>query len=158
MLVLVRAAAYATLFISLVLIFLPARVLSSAGVTVPSAFGTWQLVGTLVGGVGAAVALSCILTFAFVGKGTPAPFDPPRRLVVQGPYRFVRNPMYVGAGLALAGAAVFYRSLALLAYGGVFVLVMHLVVVAYEEPILRRTFGKEYEAYCERTGRWWPRR
>jgi protein-S-isoprenylcysteine O-methyltransferase Ste14 len=158
MFVLVRAVTYATLFISLVLIFLPARVLSSAGVTVPAVIGTWQVVGTFIGAAGAALALSCILTFAFVGRGTPAPFDPPRRLVVQGPYRLVRNPMYVGAGLALAGAALLYRSLALLGYVGVFVLVTHLFVVAYEEPTLRRTFGKDYEAYCEKTGRWWPKR
>lgn len=66
--------------------------------------------------------------------------------------------MYIGAGCALAGAALFYQSLALLGYVGVFVLVTHLLVVAYEEPTLRRTFGKDYEAYCENTGRWWPRR
>jgi protein-S-isoprenylcysteine O-methyltransferase Ste14 len=158
MFVLVRAVTYATLFISLVLIFLPARILSSAGVTVPAVIGTWQVVGTLIGAAGAALALSCILTFAFVGRGTPAPFDPPRRLVVQGPYRIVRNPMYLGAGLALTGAALFYRSLALLGYVGVFVLLTHLFVVAYEEPTLRRTFGKDYEVYCEKTGRWWPKR
>jgi protein-S-isoprenylcysteine O-methyltransferase Ste14 len=158
MFVLVRAVTYATVFISLVLIFLPARVLSSAGITGPAAIGTWQVIGTLVGAVGAALALSCILAFALVGRGTPAPFDPPRRLVVQGPYRFVRNPMYIGAGLALTGAALFYRSLALLGYVGVFVLVTHLFVVAYEEPTLRRMFGKDYEAYCKKTGRWWLRR
>lgn len=158
MFILVRALTYATLFISLVLIFLPARVLSSAGVTVPAVIGTWQVVGMFIGAAGAALALSCVLTFAFVGKGTPAPFDPPRRLVVQGPYRVVRNPMYIGAGLALAGAALFYRSWALLGYGGVFALVTHLFVVAYEEPTLRRTFGKDYDTYREKTGRWWPRR
>ena len=157
MFVLVRALTYATLFISLVLIFLPGRVLSSAGVTVPAAIGPWQVAGMLIGAAGAALALSCVLTFALVGKGTPAPFDPPRRLVVRGPYRWVRNPMYVGAGLALADAALFYRSLALLGYVGVFALATHLFVLAYEEPTLRRTFGKDYEAYCRKTGRWWPR-
>jgi hypothetical protein len=82
--VLVRALTYATLFISLVLIFLPARVLSSAGITAPGRIGPWQVAGMLIGAAGAALALSCVLTFAFVGKGTPAPFDPPRRLVVSG--------------------------------------------------------------------------
>ena len=67
---------------------------------------------------GGALALWCILAFALVGKGTPAPFDPPRRLVVAGPYRYVRNPMYIGAGLALTGAAMFYGSLRLLSYVG----------------------------------------
>lgn len=158
MFVLVRAVVYATLFVGLVLIFLPATVLSSAGMIRPAAIGPWQVAGMFVGAAGAALALSCIFTFAFIGRGTPAPFDPPRRLVVRGPYRFVRNPMYIGAGSALAGAALFYQSVALLGYVGLFVLVTHLFVVAYEEPTLRRMFGKDYEAYCEKTGRWWPGR
>jgi protein-S-isoprenylcysteine O-methyltransferase Ste14 len=65
--------------------------------------------------------------------------------------------MYLGAGLAVAGAAIFYQSMALLGYAGVFVLVTHVFVVAYEEPTLRSTFGKDYLLYCARTGRWWPR-
>jgi protein-S-isoprenylcysteine O-methyltransferase Ste14 len=113
--------------------------------------------GIVTGCVGAAAALWCIFTFAFIGKGTPAPFDPPRRLVIQGPYRFVRNPMYIGAGLALAGAALFYQSWTLLLYTGLFFLATHLFVVVYEEPTLRRTFGAEYEAYCNRVGRWRPK-
>ena len=104
------------------------------------------------------LALSCVLTFAFIGKGTPAPFDPPRRLVVQGPYRIVRNPMYMGAGMALGGAALFYRSSALAAYVVLFLLVTHLFVVWYEEPTLRGLFGAEYDAYCRRVRRWGPRR
>jgi len=67
-----------------------------------------EVAGILVGVAGGPLALWCILAFATVGKGTPAPFDPPRHLVVAGPYRYVRNPMYIGAGLALAGAAIFY--------------------------------------------------
>ena len=157
MFVLVRALAYATLFMGLVLVFLPARVLSWSGVTRPVASVPEQLAGMAIGAAGAALALSCILTFAFAGKGTPAPWDPPRQLVIRGPYRFVRNPMYVGAGLALAGAALYYRSLALLVYAAAFFLVTHLFVIGYEEPALRRAFGEQYEAYCRRVGRWWPR-
>jgi protein-S-isoprenylcysteine O-methyltransferase Ste14 len=107
---------------------------------------------------GAALAVWCILSFAFLGRGTPAPFDPPRRLVLRGPYRYVRNPMYLGAALALAGAALFYRSGALLAYTGAFLLVMHAFVVWYEEPTLRRTFGESYEAYRRQVRRWLPSR
>jgi len=99
-----------------------------------------------------------VFTFAFIGKGTPAPFDPPRRLVIRGPYRFVRNPMYIGAGIALAGAALFYQSLSILIYAGLFFLATHLFVVLYEEPTLRQTFGSEYEAYCRQLRRWWPKR
>lgn len=89
---------------------------------------------------------------------TPAPFDPPRRLVTVGPYRFVRNPMYIGAALALAGAALFYESWALLWYCAAFAFVMYLFVVVYEEPALRATFGDAYVQYRERVQRWWPRR
>jgi protein-S-isoprenylcysteine O-methyltransferase Ste14 len=157
MFVLARAVTYATLFIGLVLIFVPSRVLSWSGVTPPAQIGIWQGTGMIVGTAGAAVALSCILTFALVGKGTPLPLDPPRRLVVRGPYRAVRNPMYLGAGLALGGAALFYQSLALAGYTGLFLLTMHVFVVTYEEPTLRRTFGDDYEAYCGEVARWWPK-
>jgi protein-S-isoprenylcysteine O-methyltransferase Ste14 len=154
--VLVRAATYAALFVGFVLVFLPARVLSWSGAGQPAAIGPVQVAGMVVGALGAAIALSCILTFALVGRGTPAPFDPPRRLVVQGPYRLCRNPMYLGAGLALVGASLFYRSAPLLGYAGLFFLLTHLFVVSYEEPTLRRTFGTEYEAYCRRIKRWLP--
>ena len=108
--------------------------------------------------LGSALVVSCITTFVFIGRGTPAPFDPPRRLVIRGPYRWIRNPMYVGAGAALLGAALYYRSLPLAAYGLAVMGALHLFVVIYEEPALRRTFGREYRVYCERTGRWWPKR
>lgn len=157
MFILARAVTYATLFIGLVLIFVPSRVLSSSGILRPTAIGAWQIAGILLGTAGATLALSCIAAFVFLGRGTPAPFDPPRRLVIRGPYRFVRNPMYIGAGLAVAGAAAFYQSIALLGYVGVLLLVTHLFVVAYEEPTLRQNFGEDYLAYCARTGRWWPR-
>ncbi len=151
-----RAITYSTLFIGLLLIYLPTRVLSWSGIARPTAIEAPQVLGMIIGSAGALIALWCIFTFARVGRGTPAPFDPPRRLVIRGPYRFVRNPMYIGAGLALVGAALFYESLPLLVYGGVFLLACHLFVVSYEEPTLKRTFAAEYEAYCARVRRWWP--
>jgi protein-S-isoprenylcysteine O-methyltransferase Ste14 len=132
----------------------PGRILERSGVVRPAELGAIEVVGLVVGAAGGALALWCILTFAFVGKGTPAPFDPPRQLVVRGPYRFVRNPMYLGAALAVCGAALFYRSIPLLAYAGLFLLATHLFVVGYEEPTLARTFGADYEAYRARVGRW----
>jgi protein-S-isoprenylcysteine O-methyltransferase Ste14 len=154
--ILVRTITYASLFIGFVLVFVPARLLSGSVVARPAEIGAPQLAGMVVGAVGALLAVTCILTFALVGRGTPAPFDPPRRLVVRGPYRRLRNPMYAGAGLALAGAALFYSSLPILGYAGLFLLVTHLFVLGYEEPHLRRTFGEEYAAYCRRVHRWWP--
>ena len=158
MFIFARAATYSALFIGFLLIFLPDRILSSTGIIPPGSIGAWQVAGMLLGASGAALAITCIVTFVFVGSGTPAPFDPPRRLVVQGPYRLVRNPMYLGAGLALFGAALFYQSIPLLGYAGLFLLMTHVFVVWYEEPTLRRTFDRDYEAYCRRVGRWWPTR
>jgi protein-S-isoprenylcysteine O-methyltransferase Ste14 len=154
--VIFRAITYATLFIGFVLIYLPSRFLSWSGMVRPAAIGWPQILGMIVGGAGAVAALWCVGAFAWIGKGTPAPFDPPRRLVIRGPYRFVRNPMYLGAALALAGAALVYESAPLLLYVGIFLLITHLFVVLYEEPTLRRTFGPEYEAYCHRVRRWRP--
>jgi protein-S-isoprenylcysteine O-methyltransferase Ste14 len=156
MFVLMRTFTYATLFIAFVLIYLPARVLAWAGVARPGLLGWEQIVGAIVCAAGAALALSCVVAFAWIGKGTPAPFDPPRRLVVRGPYRFVRNPMYIGAAVALAGAAMFYESVALLAFVVGFLLVTHLFVLLYEEPTLRRMFGPEYADYCGHVRRWMP--
>jgi protein-S-isoprenylcysteine O-methyltransferase Ste14 len=156
MFVFVRSVTYAALFIGLVLIYVPSRFLSWSGIVRPASFGAEQIAGMIIGAVGAAVALWCVFTFASIGKGTPAPFDPPRRLVHRGPYRFVRNPMYIGAGVALASAALFYESLPLLGYTCLFLLATHLFVVWYEEPTLRRTFGEEYEVYCRQVRRWWP--
>jgi protein-S-isoprenylcysteine O-methyltransferase Ste14 len=156
MFVIFRAITYATLFIGFLLIYLPARVLASADIVRPPVIGAPQISGIIAGSIGAVLALWCIFTFATIGKGTPAPFDPPRRLVIRGPYRFVRNPMYIGAALALAGAALFYKSAPLVAYAAAFLVICHLFVLAYEEPRLRRTFGADYEAYCQRVRRWWP--
>jgi protein-S-isoprenylcysteine O-methyltransferase Ste14 len=155
--ILARAATYATFFIGMLLVMLPAGVLSWAGVVRPAGFGFQQVVGTMLTAAGAALGAWCILAFVFIGKGTQAPFDPPKKLVIGGPYRALRNPMFAGATLVLTGAAVFYGSSALLTYAIAFWLVTHLAVVYYEEPFLRKTFGVEYALYCEKTGRWWPR-
>lgn len=152
-----RATTYSALFIGLLLVFLPARILAWSGIIRPSELNALGVAGFGVGAVGGALALWCIITFVMVGKGTPAPFDPPRKLVVRGPYRHVRNPMYIGAGFVLCGAAIFYRSTPLLWYGAVFLVVMHVFVIAYEEPTLEQAFGDEYLAYRARVRRWLPR-
>jgi protein-S-isoprenylcysteine O-methyltransferase Ste14 len=156
--VVVRAFIYAALFIGFVLVYLPARFLAWSGIVEPATTGAPQVAGMIMVTIGTAIALWCVFTFVFIGKGTPAPFDPPRKLVIRGPYRFVRNPMYIGAGMTLAGTALFYESLSIFIYACLFFLITHLFVVLYEEPTLRRTFGDEYEAYFRRIRRWWPRR
>jgi len=153
-----RTVAYASLFIALLLVLLPARLLDWSGVTSPASLGGAQIAGGALTVIGGLLALWCVLAFGTVGRGTPAPFDPPRRLVVAGPYRWVRNPMYLGAVMALIGAAVFYGSAALGGYALLFLLIAHVFVVGWEEPTLARTFGADYEAYRRSTNRWVPRR
>jgi protein-S-isoprenylcysteine O-methyltransferase Ste14 len=155
--VLARAATYATLFIGFLLVFVPARILAWSGIARPAGLGLFELAGIVVGIAGGGLALWCIVAFALAGKGTPAPFDPPRKLVVRGPYRYVRNPMYIGAALALCGAAILYRSIPLLGYVGAFLIATHVFVVWYEEPTLARVFGDDYRAYRARVRRWVPR-
>jgi protein-S-isoprenylcysteine O-methyltransferase Ste14 len=156
MFIIARAVSYSTLFISLFLILLPQRILGASGIVRPAALGLAGVAGIIVATLGAAIAVWCILTFATIGQGTPAPFDPPRRLVVRGPYRFVRNPMYLGAMLALCGAAMVYRSSDLLGYVIGFGSIMQVLVVYNEEPTLLRQFGADYNAYLSRVPRWLP--
>lgn len=158
MIPLMRAVTYAALFVSLVLVFVPTQLLEFTGLVQPPTVGLPQAIAATAVVIGGTLALWCVLVFALMGRGTPAPFDPPRRLIVRGPYQFVRNPMYIGAGLAVAGLSLFYESLALLGYTVLFFLATHLFVVWYEEPILRRTFGTDYEVYCQRVRRWRPSR
>jgi len=119
---------------------------------VPGVFGAALLA------CGLAVFVRCNRDFLTKGRGTPNPLDPPKFLVARGPYRWVRNPMYVCATLILFGESLILRSPALLLYSLLVLLGFHLVLVLYEEPSLRRRFGAPYEQYCRETPRWLPRR
>jgi protein-S-isoprenylcysteine O-methyltransferase Ste14 len=155
--VLVRAIVYVSIFASLLFYFVPARILAEAGVVAPRHLGLLEAIGLGLTLAGASLTLWCIFTFIFAGKGTPAPFDPPRRLVVRGPYRWVRNPMYLGGVLAIAGASLYFRSAALAAYAAAFLVLAAIFVRFYEEPALERTFGEEYRRYRRDVRRWIPR-
>ncbi len=106
---------------------------------------------------GIMILLWCAWAFTFRGRGTPAPIDPPKTLVAEGLYRFVRNPMYVGALLILLGHFLWFQSLWLLLYAGLLFLSFHLFIVLYEEPNLRKRFGNPYLQYCQTVPRWLPR-
>jgi protein-S-isoprenylcysteine O-methyltransferase Ste14 len=155
---LMRGLTYATVFLSFFLVFLPARVLEVANISSTRPIGPVQVAGAIVVALGLSLALWCVVTFGVAGKGTPAPFDPPRRLVVGGPYTIVRNPMYVGGITALAGTSIYYESFALLAFTLAFALTAHLFVLFYEEPTLARLFGDDYADYRRHVGRWLVRR
>ena len=95
-----------------------------------------------------------MIAFVREGRGTHAPFDPPRALVRSLFYRRTRNPMYLLYVVVLAGEALAWRSLALAAYAAAFALLVHVFVVCVEEPGLRRRFGAAYAAYCAEVPRW----
>jgi protein-S-isoprenylcysteine O-methyltransferase Ste14 len=107
-----------------------------------------------LGGIG---LLDSFVRFAVQGVGTPAPVFPTRRLVVTGLYRHVRNPMYVAVVSIILGQGSILGNVTLLEYGGLVWLMLHLFVLAYEEPALRASFGSEYKSFCAEVPRWIPR-
>lgn len=119
--------------------------------------GSWRWAGLIPLSAGVAALLWCFADFLRLGGGTPAPIHAPRRLVVSGLYRRVRNPMYLGFFLALAGEALLSGLWTILMWGAALGLGLHLFVVLREEPRLRALFGAEYEDYLRRVPRWIPR-
>jgi protein-S-isoprenylcysteine O-methyltransferase Ste14 len=115
----------------------------------------WPAVVVIVAGL--ALYLACLWLFANVGRGTPGPWDAPRRFVATGPYRWVRNPIYLAALLVVLGEAWLFGSIPLLVYAATISVACHLFVVAYEEPELHRRFGEEYDQYRRTVRRWLPR-
>ncbi|MGH8194274.1 MAG: methyltransferase family protein [Woeseiaceae bacterium] len=104
--------------------------------------------------IGALIYAWCLWDFASFGRGTPAPIDAPRRLVVRGLYRYSRNPMYVGVLTVICGWALLFQSLSPIIYAFVVAACFHVFVVFYEEPHLKSVFGPSYEQYSSRVGRW----
>ncbi|MGH9709087.1 MAG: methyltransferase family protein [Candidatus Acidiferrales bacterium] len=119
--------------------------------------GELRSVGIVLMCAGAALAILCIATFVVRGRGTPALFDPPREFVAVGPYRYVRNPMYIGGFFLLFGLGLYLCSPAIALMVIAIILACHLLVVFYEEPTLRRKFGETYQTYCASVRRWLPR-
>jgi protein-S-isoprenylcysteine O-methyltransferase Ste14 len=122
---------------------------------IPMTLPIWlRPIGYGLAAAGALLAGACIATFVTRGRGTPAPFDPPREFVASGPYRYVRNPMYVGAATVILGAGLILSSPAIVALAVVFVLTMHLFVVLHVEPALANRFGDAYDRYRSSVHRW----
>jgi protein-S-isoprenylcysteine O-methyltransferase Ste14 len=107
---------------------------------------------------GVAIIVWCFIDFVRRGRGTPAPYDPPRRLVVAGLYKYARNPQYVGVVLVALSEAVLSGRTLLFGYAVFLAVSYHLFVRFYEEPTLRRMFGEDYAHYCAMVSRWLPRR
>lgn len=119
------------------------------GATVP--------VGIAVLGIGVLLLLWCVRDFAVAGRGTLAPWDPPKHLVAVGLYRYVRNPMYLAVLTVVAGWARLYASAWVALYLVVLAVGFHIRVLTYEEPWLARQFDGEWEAYAAVVSRWLPR-
>jgi protein-S-isoprenylcysteine O-methyltransferase Ste14 len=133
--------------------WLPWRILTRDGGTVAPA--AWE--ATPVIALGIVLYAWCIANFAAVGDGTPGLWDSPRRVVAAGPYRWVRNPIYISALLIVVGESWLFLSPRLLAYAGAMAVFFHLFVTGYEEPVLRRRFGAAYLNYRGAVPRWIPR-
>ncbi len=134
-------------------VWIPWWILTRLGVTPqPVAWLALALIG-----IGAVLYFLCLGIFAVVGRGTPGPWDAPRRIVAVGPYKWVRNPIYIAALLVVVGEAWLFFSLSLLVYAGAMALFFHLFVIGYEETTLRRRFGKAYDEYMQTVPRWVPR-
>ena len=114
----------------------------------------WPAVMLIIGGM--LLYIACQSVFAIVGGGTPGPWDAPRRFVAVGPYRWVRNPIYIAALLVLVAEAWLFLSLPVLVYAVLAGIGCHLFVVVYEEPTLQKRFGEEYDLYRRDVWRWIP--
>ena len=126
----------------------------SFGVLLPAWTETLGIIFMPVGGL---LALTCAAVFIARGRGTPAPFDPPEEFVAAGPYKYVRNPMYIGALVLLIGFGLCLHSISILLLSLVVFLLVDLFVVYFEEPNLSRKFGATYEAFCKPVPRWIPK-
>jgi protein-S-isoprenylcysteine O-methyltransferase Ste14 len=149
----IRALFFVFLLPGMVAGFIPLSFVGGRRVQLPpltsSSLAPWILIA-----VGAMVLLRCVWDFFSAGHGTLAPIDPPKKLVVQGLYRFTRNPMYNGVLSIVIGEAWLFHSRPILQYLAVVAVMFHLFVVFYEEPALRSAFGEEYERYRQRVPRW----
>jgi protein-S-isoprenylcysteine O-methyltransferase Ste14 len=117
-----------------------------------------RVLGGLIAAAGLAVLLHAFVAFVVHGVGTPAPVAPTRRLVVEGAYRHVRNPMYLAVIALLVGQGLLLGRPVLFAYAALFWAVVAAFVHGYEEPTLTRSFGDEYERYRRAVRAWVPRR
>jgi protein-S-isoprenylcysteine O-methyltransferase Ste14 len=140
-----------TVLIPLTILYVSKDVRMGWGMGVSLVVGTLFLLGGLY------LLATTIKLFAQIGKVTLAPWNPPQKLVVAGPYRYVRNPMISGVLFILLGEAVIFGSVYLLGWFLLFWTLLHLVFLFYEEPGLVKRFGRDYVIYKENVPRWIPR-
>ncbi len=106
---------------------------------------------------GTLLILYCSIVIIRRGLGTPAHLDPPKTLLVTGPYRYLRNPIYLGSLLIQLGTILWFGSTLLLPYFLFFIIAYHILIVFFEEPVLHKMFGAVYEEYVKEVPRWIPK-
>jgi len=154
--IILRAAIFTILATGSVTVLIPYWLLESGSQPDWESDGL-RFAGLVPIAIGAVGYLWCVWDFAAVGRGTPFPLDAPRVFVARGPYRYVRNPMYLAVVSVVLGEAMVFESARLVVYALLVWVISHLFVILYEEPTLRGRFGPEYEEYCRRVPRWIPR-
>lgn len=152
-----KSLLYTLIVPGLVVGWLPLRWLHR-GTRLPVEWTGWQWGALPLLLTGLLTYLTCLWYLVVTGRGTPAPIDPPKRLVQRGPYRWVRHPMYLGLLLLVLGEAVFFHSLTLFLYAVCLASVFQIIVVGWEERSLQRRFGAMYSDYCHLAPRWLPRK
>src|ERR1041384_690983 len=131
-----RSLLFLILIPGTVAVYIPSRILRASKQLAIPPLSISSILAAGLALLGICVLLVCVWDFFEAGRGTLAPFDPPKRLVVRGLYRFTRNPMYNGVVALLLGEAWFFYSTTLIEYALVVLMIFHLVVVVYEEPAL----------------------
>jgi protein-S-isoprenylcysteine O-methyltransferase Ste14 len=150
-----RALVYGTAFVALwVWIALGIRICDQY---LPVLLPVWTgILGIILVSVGGTLALLCLSMFVIRGNGTGAPFDPPREFVAFGPYRYVRNPMYIGGWVMFVGFGFYEQSISILLFSLIWLVLVHLFVLFVEEPGLEKRFGESYREYKRSVNRWIP--
>jgi len=156
----IRMLFYTAGFLGLVLVGLP-WLFHRLDVRFPAVhveIGWFRLAGAALFGVGLSLYLAASYVLTRRGKGAFVEFDPPRELVVEGPYRYVRNPVVACLLGAMLGEAISLSSTGVLLMFLCFMVLAHRQVTRLEEPLLRKRFGPSYDDYCAHVPRWIPRR
>ncbi|MCP5059186.1 MAG: isoprenylcysteine carboxylmethyltransferase family protein [bacterium] len=149
-----KTLAVMTWFAAMFFVLGPWLVLWASGSGFADGWNHSSLAGRAALGLALMVLAIQVVQFVRLGRGTPAPFDPPRAFVIEGPYRWSRNPMYLLYVVIMLAEAWAFACPALVLYAAGFFALAHFFVVKFEEPGLHERFGAEYEAYAKRVPRW----
>lgn len=113
-----------------------------------------KLIGIVLIIIGITAVIYLIFIFKILGNGTPVPIEPTKKLIVKGLYKYSRNPLYISHLTILLGIALFFGRITLFIYCLLVFLVFNAIIIYWEEPQLKKRFGKEYLNYMRKVPRW----